>query len=197
MSHPVLSILTPSIPRRKALAWALIQQVEKEARGKPVEHLVLVDNVKRSIGLKRQALLDAARGEWVTYVDDDDEISDDYVDVILEAVRKAPLESGVDVINFPIRVTINGEQEGVVLPSLAHEMEEYRPFPHKTKRKPHELSIWRASLAKKAVYQDTNVGEDFAWARQLWPLVRRELNLPTVIYHYKFEMGLAEPGVGK
>ena len=41
------------------------------------------DNKKRTIGKKRDEMLKLAQGKYVTFVDDDDRISDDYVDEIM------------------------------------------------------------------------------------------------------------------
>ncbi len=61
-----------------------------------VEHLVIFDNCKRSVGLKRQACLDIARGDYIAFVDDDDDISADYISRIREAIDT----TGADGITF-------------------------------------------------------------------------------------------------
>ena len=62
---PLLSILTPAVPSRMAQLAKLCDELAKQIGGLAVEHLTLLDNKRRSVGLKRQALLDIARGDYV------------------------------------------------------------------------------------------------------------------------------------
>ena len=69
---PILSILTPTIPARESLLAALsaeiMTQIEEGGFHGKVEHLSFSDNRTRSIGAKRQALVDIARGDYVAFV---------------------------------------------------------------------------------------------------------------------------------
>ena len=83
--YMILSILTPTIPGREKQLQALQQKIEGQIGGQPVEHLILSDNRKRSIGAKRQALVNIARGQYIAFVDDDDDIADSYVAELVTA----------------------------------------------------------------------------------------------------------------
>jgi glycosyltransferase involved in cell wall biosynthesis len=80
----------------------LSQAFEHQIGEFPVEHLILMDNKRRTVGEKRDALLRAAKGNYVAFVDDDDFISPDYVSLILEKTiggimeRMSPAEATVD-----------------------------------------------------------------------------------------------------
>ena len=78
-----LSILTPTIPGREKQLLELTEKIQKQIGDLPVEHLSLCDNRKRSIGAKRQSLVDIAQGKYIAFCDDDDDISDDYVEETL------------------------------------------------------------------------------------------------------------------
>ena len=54
-----------------------------------IEVIVLYDNKKRTIGQKRNALLDLAQGNHLVFLDDDDRISDDYILSIMEILDKS------------------------------------------------------------------------------------------------------------
>ena len=99
-----LSILIPSIPERFETVIPLIENLQNQIGDKDVEVLLLSDNMKMSIGEKRQKLKELAKGEYWAFVDDDDDISDDYIEQLLKGV-----ESGKDVITFHQWSTINGE----------------------------------------------------------------------------------------
>src|SRR4030095_2341394 len=81
----------------------LCKVIADQIRNDPVEHLVLLDNKKRTVGEKRDALMRAARGDYISFVDDDDMIALDYVALILQKIRLAP-----DVITFMQQATVAG-----------------------------------------------------------------------------------------
>ena len=68
----------------------------------------MLDNKRRSVGSKRNCLLDSAHGEYVSFIDDDDEVATDYVDKILRNIvtaRRPP--EPADVICFGQRATLH------------------------------------------------------------------------------------------
>ena len=85
----LLSILTASIPERSGQRAILTETIAQQIGDLPVEHLSLVDNRKRTIGAKRDALLRIARGTFVAYVDDDDTVTPDYVGSLIAARNAA------------------------------------------------------------------------------------------------------------
>lgn len=68
-----LSILIPTVPRRKAHLERLLATLEPQLTDE-VELLVLMDNKKSLIGSKRQKMIDISQGEYIVFIDDDDEI---------------------------------------------------------------------------------------------------------------------------
>lgn len=78
-----LSILILSIPSRLSnFLPTLLQNLLKQAEPfkNQVEILTLIDNKVRSIGKKRQNLIDIAEGEYIAFIDDDDRVSDNYIE---------------------------------------------------------------------------------------------------------------------
>ena len=78
---PKLSILIPSIPSRIQdrmipLYHKLQEQIRKLDNPKDVELLCVIDNKRRSIGYKRESLVYIARGNYLAFVDDDDDNED-------------------------------------------------------------------------------------------------------------------------
>ena len=68
-----LSILIPTVPRRKEHLERLLATLEPQITDE-VELLVLMDNKKSLIGSKRQKMIDISQGEYIVFIDDDDEI---------------------------------------------------------------------------------------------------------------------------
>jgi len=105
------SILIPAIPERyhsaHALLYSLLEQ-QSVARMQDVELLYLMDNRRRSVGAKRNNLLAMARGDYLSFVDDDDQIAADYVQKIYRQIAAARKNNPpADVICFPQRCTLN------------------------------------------------------------------------------------------
>lgn len=61
----LLSILIPSIPHRIDKMKRLFERLQEQIGDKNIEVLSFLDNKKRSIGLKRDALVQLARGSTV------------------------------------------------------------------------------------------------------------------------------------
>ncbi len=199
------SVLTPTVPGRLDLVVPLIRSLQDQIGSLPVEHLVLCDNKRRTIGSKRQALLEAAQGDYIAFVDDDDHVADDYVSCILreiaplmtlsvpedDSAESVRLEPKPDLVVFPIHVRINGDQDGIVEPSVRYappdgDITKLQPYaPPVTYRPPHELLVWRRSVALRGKFPDVSGGEDFLWARQVWPLVQVERRIDKVLYYYE------------
>jgi hypothetical protein len=90
------SILISGIPERfhlvHKLLFSLLEQ-QAVARMPDVELLYLLDNRRRTVGAKRNSLLGMARGEYASFIDDDDEVANDYVQKIYREIcttRKTP-----------------------------------------------------------------------------------------------------------
>ena len=79
-----LSILILSIPSRIDEATRTIKKLEDQlGNRRSVEILVFTDNRSQSISEKRNVLLRAARGKFVCFLDDDDGVANNYVDLLI------------------------------------------------------------------------------------------------------------------
>lgn len=195
MSSPVprLSVLVCGVPSRLASGPPCLLSLLRQAEGKPVEVLYLLDNKRRTIGAKRQALLAIARGDYVSYVDDDDAVAPDYVDRLLGAI--VDVEVSPDVVVFPVKVTLNGGSEGVVEASAREPvLEPYRPGGI-TRRRPIQIACWRRELVVDVPFPDANAGEDDGWGDVASARVVREVRVDAVLYHYRWSAAGTE-GVG-
>lgn len=179
-----LSILTPAIWDRdykaKAL-WVKIRgQIEAAEADGEVEHLVYFDNKARSIGAKRQALIDTARGDYVAFVDDDDDISADYVECLLKGAG-----SNADVLTFK-QDAHWGKQRSIVHFSGRHRDETFNPD-GVTKRAPWHNCAWRREVVEGCLFGESNYGEDLVWCRQARKRVRNEMHIDRVLHIYRHD----------
>ena len=185
-----LSILTPAVPSRLRQLDKLCDKISRMIGSSPVEHLVFLDNKKRSVGLKRDALLRMAKGKYVAFVDDDDDISWDYIAAILGAS-----EMNVDVITFLQEASING-QKGIIEFKLGNPNEEFGTN-GVTRRNAWHVCAWRRTLAILSRFPDLNYGEDWRFAAPLCELAKMEHHIPEILHYYRHSTQTTEapPGI--
>ena len=178
---PLLSILTPTIPGREAQLHALQTRIKAQSSGLKslgqVEHLILSDNRQRSIGAKRQALVDIARGEYIAFVDDDDDIAEDYVSSLLEAIEK-----GADTITFEQRAVYNGLESKVIF-GINNRDEAFNAGGI-TLRAPWHVCAWRRDRVADCQFAESNYGEDRIWAIQARRRARTGYHIDRVLHTY-------------
>lgn len=194
MGEIILSILTPSIPKRilSGQLGALCLEIEKQIGTLPVEHLVLTDNKRRTVGEKRDALLRTARGQYVAFVDDDDWVSDDYVASIVACCRHpAGSSDSPDVITFRQQATVNGAT-GTIEFGLGNGNEAFLPG-GVARRNAWHVCAWRRTLAILSHFPATNYGEDWAFAQPLCHLPNlRDVHIPKVLHYYRHDTKTTE-----
>lgn len=174
--QPILSILTPSVPSRNVSS--LQEKIEKQIGDLPVEHLVFCDNKKRSIGEKRQSLVNIANGKYIAFVDDDDDICEGYVAEILKAAQSNP-----DVITFKQQSFYN-EHESEIVFGINHQDEPFNPG-GVTYRAPWHICAWKREKVTDCQFAFTNYGEDKIWALQARKKIKTGLHIDKVLQIYR------------
>jgi glycosyltransferase involved in cell wall biosynthesis len=177
--QPMLSVLIPTISQRSEEANALFNRLELQAAPYPVEILMLRDNKRSGIGEARNKLLRASSGKFITFIDDDDDFSDDYFKTVLPM-----LSEQADVISYNQRADVDGAV-GEVRCSLKHDN---MPFMEGriTLRKPWFWCAWNRELALSHAVPKVNEREDVLWLRHLWAEAETEINIPKILHHYNF-----------
>ena len=177
------TIMILSIPSRiQKHLIPLYEKLLKQAESYPeVEILCLIDNKKMSIGEKRQSLIDIARGKWVAFMDDDDDVTDDYMETIVNTIKKEP----ADVITFDQHCIVNG-REFTVNFDMNNPNERYIPGMTHIKRPPFHMCFWRAEIAKQAKMESSSYGEDFAWCSLMYPKIQSEAHIDKILHLYRY-----------
>lgn len=181
--NPKLSILIPSIPSRFDKMFNLYNRLLVECKELPIEILCLVDNKIRSIGEKRNDLVQLAKGEYLTILDDDDSFFEGYAVEILKAI-----ESNADVITFNQKCTLDGESFFVNF-SLYNECNEPAKFDNEgnylnIKRLPFHCCVWKSNIAKSETFASVSYGEDWHWCKRLIQKCETECHIDKVLHHY-------------
>ena len=117
----LLSILIPTLETRQqvfsTLFTAINRQIAESNLSGEVEVLYECDKGEQSIGGKRNLLLNRARGQFVSFVDDDDALNPEYVWRICEAIRDHP---SADCIGMNGTITFRGSRSYSVTYSLRY-----------------------------------------------------------------------------
>lgn len=133
-----------------------------------------------NVGIKRNRLLRQSTGEYIVFVDSDDEIASNYVSLILEACK-----SGADCIGISGIITTNGHDK-----RQWHISKEYGKWftgPDGVYyRTPNHISPVKRELALQAGFPEIPFGEDAEYSRRLLPLLKTEVKIEQNIYHYKY-----------
>jgi len=180
-----LSLLIPTLASRrvqlKRLVEGLEDQVRKAGRSSEVEILSYADAGERPIGYKRNVLLSRAQGEFVAFIDDDDAVSERYIDLICGALGRRP---EVDCLGFRGIITFRGSHPREVVYSLQYR--EIFSRNHTYYRPPAPFTPIRRAVAVRYRFPEVSYSEDFYWMLQLRDdrALRREEFIDAVLYYY-------------
>lgn len=186
-----LSICIPSVPSRIEkylipLMNNINEQIDKLNNPKDVELLVFTDNKRRSIGMKRQSLLDIASGKYICFIDDDDQVRSDYVQCLIDGI-----ESGADVITFKQHVWLNQLGPFPLTFKLGHKVNEM-PNLSGFVRPPWHVCAWVSTIAKQCKYSDEMYGEDWDWAKEANKLAKTSYHINKVLCSYIYSDTITE-----
>lgn len=176
-----LSLLIPSIAERGHLLERLLRSIDAQKNGYDVETLVLVDSRQRKIGNKRNELLQKASGDYLAFIDDDDRISDDYIQKVFEGIEKC-----VDCCSLTGIITFDGLKPKPFIHSIQNDR--YWEDEWAYMRFPNHLNTIKSSIAKQFYFPETNHGEDTDFATQMHKsgLLKTEHFIDGVIYYYDY-----------
>jgi len=183
MSDITLSILIATMPSR----WvkfghmqAYICENAEDAGLLGYIEIISDDSMDYNIGTKRNKLLQQAKGEYIVFIDDDDQISHDYVSKILQACK-----SGFDCIGISGIITTNGSDK-----RQWHISKDYGRWYTGNDgtyfRTPNHISPVKRELALQAGFPEISFGEDAEYSRRLLPLLKTETKVEGNIYHYDY-----------
>ena len=188
--RPKLSILIPSVPSRIDKVKSLYDRLNCLIGDSLVEVLTFTDNKKRSIGKKREALVKISNGEYVCFLDDDDDFFDEYVSELLHATEK-----GTDVITFKQKCTIDGKSCIVDFDLNHTENEEVKMINSEykdVKRMPFHICAWKSEIAKSEDFPDVGYGEDWDWCKRLLSKTKTQYKIDKLLHHYVFDSKVTE-----
>jgi len=202
MRQPLLSILIPTVVGREnqhkkifkkiknGKAWKEINMKYYDCEWHCAERLDGViqimscrDDKTVTIGQKREWLYKECTGLFAWQIDDDDDISDNAIELIFEAIKQNP-----DCITSEEYVNIDGKEYKSNHSLYYHDWEgeghvEFSDGFH-FHRTPFFKSVIKTEIARSVPIPHIRFGEDHQWAQALKQHLKTEVHIPEQIYSY-------------
>jgi len=179
------SILIPTLVERSGKLSRLLSSIhEKRKRICPdlkIEFCISCDNREKSVGVKREELLKGARGKYMSFVDDDDDLTDAYFEDALACIR-----GGFHVCRLRGQMsqyTFTHSVENKLTDPMARGDVFLRP--------PNHLNVMLTDMANLVPFKDATSGEDLDWAIRLakFGFLRTEYQSDESRIHYIYNLG--------
>lgn len=186
----ILSILIPTIPDREDRFRKLLNELWLQRAALNETHPTLgdvdifINDSKHflaggiSIGKKRESLVKAAQGKYLCFLDDDEDISPNYVETL---VRLCQLDT--DVVTFR-NLTKTDFYWTVVDMSLKNPVNEEATPERIVKRRPWHICPVKSEYAKRYEFPDSNYGEDWKWFEQVLKHCDTEAHTDAILHVY-------------
>lgn len=189
-----LTIAIPSIPSRirmnmEPLLSRLLAQIGDR---KDVEVVSILDNKMMTIGRKRQLLHHIAQGKYCVIIDDDDDVTPDFVKEVCDAIEK---NDGVDVIAYDQEAIINGVSF-LISTDINHPCSPFDQLPPRPRdsngnfipcrRPPWHWCAWRTELAKQSSFGDSFSGEDTLFVENAIKLAKTQYKINKMLHIYRW-----------
>ena len=179
----LLSILICSVEneeRKKSLQkliYELQHQINKNYAEELVEIIIDTDNMIKSVGKKRNDLIEKAKGKYVCFIDDDDFISDNYLNVILNH-----LNFDYDIVLIAISQILDGNITKTIIPSLYIDNVVSNNSIFKTNH--FHLCPHKKSIAKLVLFDCINFSEDMIYSQKIVQYITNYFLVEEPLYLY-------------
>ena len=182
-----LSILIPTLQERAASLELLVDEIEaqlKQSLFASGEVEVLFDGAARgakTIGAKRNDLLRKAKGKYIAFIDDDDMIGPEYINLAFETYIHT-----FDCCKLNGIITFDGKAPREFIHSI--EYDHYFEKDQVYYRCPNHLNFIKRELVQDIPFPENNFGEDTEWALAVRDakVLRTELMHSETIYYYQY-----------
>jgi len=146
-----------------------------------VEILFFKDNRQYSVGYKRNTLMRQSKGMYVNFIDDDDDVHDNYIKMIYEELQSKP-----DCVSLTGIITFNGNWPCPFVHTIQHK--DHYKIGNTFYNPPNHISTIKRSVASRFPFPDISYGEDYNWAMQICHsgLLQTESVITTPYYFYRY-----------
>lgn len=143
--------------------------------------IVMQDGKRLTVGDKRNKLISLADSTYVSFIDDDDIVMNEYTTEILNAMSNDPDCIVFDAIRF-----VDGKKDKQVKYGIEYGRD-YNDDQFYY-RIPNHLMAVKKQIASYVKYRAINFGEDSLWAKNAFRLIKTQARIDKVLYHYLFSV---------
>lgn len=178
-----LSILILTLNSRKYYLDRILNILNNQ-KTEEVEILINSDNGEKSIGQKRNELLDKSIGKYISFIDDDDIVENCYVQEILNAIKSNPDCVGIHLLH---------KEDGILKGLTYHSLKYKNWFDEENKensnlrnyyRNPNHLNPIKREYSLKVKFPNINNGEDRYYSMNILKYLETEVYIEKPIYQY-------------
>ncbi len=136
---------------------------------------------EHTVGFKRNALLEQSQGAYVSFIDDDDDVHEHFVQLIYEKLCNNP-----DCVSLVGIITFNGTNPKKFIHSIQYST--YFEQDNVYFRPPNHLNPIKRSIAVQFSFPEKNFGEDADWTLALAQskLLKKEERIDIPYYFYVY-----------
>ena len=194
MNKYILSILIPTTPDRinKLNQLLNILKPQQDKYINQVQLLTLTTPTykqsplkQNTIGYKRQELINQAQGSHCCFIDSDDKVDQQYIELILEAIRAKPDCTHCSLLG---QYYINGKLDGNFQHSNKYnEWKTNKKGNIKYQRYPNHLNVIKTDIVKKYKFKEIMHGQDRDFSDRIKKELTNEAYIANTLYYYYFE----------
>jgi hypothetical protein len=187
----ILSILIPTIPEREDMLSNLLHNLLLQIDDLSTWHPTLGEvqlhfddrasflNGGPSIGEKRHWLVCHAKGKYLCFLDDDEDIAPNYIETLVRLCQ-----NNSDVVTFR-SLAKNDFYWTIIDMSLQNKLNEEANPDRIIKRPPWHVCPVKSEYAKQYNFEDLNYGEDWNWFEKVLRHCRTESHTDAVLHCYQ------------
>ena len=193
MNKPLLSILIPTVVGREDDLYRVTKKIcgggftEEDmitgAAGKyfgECQLHIIKDDKQITVGEKRERLYEAAEGLFSWQIDEDDDIADNAIELILEAIKSNP---EIPCITFREKCMMNGVYKSSNH-SIKYEKWQDNFDGYDYVRCPFYKDVIRTDIAQSVPFPHIRYNEDEQWSMAIKPLLTDEIHIDEELYYY-------------
>lgn len=181
-----LSILIPTLHRRKTTYDILVSELQKQKEKYPagtIEIRSTVDDGELTIGEKRNILLSQAKGKYFAFIDDDDMVSENYIDLLM-----AGISTDADCLSLIGEYWVFDGNKFNYDRNFFHSLKYHTWYDDALGyyRNPNHLNCIKTDLVRDIPFPSKSHGEDSDWSKMVLSLgrLKTEAEIPFVLYKY-------------
>jgi hypothetical protein len=178
----LLTICFPTIVGREKQFEYIFNKIGNQVRDlgliEEVNAVHFKDNKEISIGMKRDSMYKQATGLFSVQIDDDDDVADDFVKSIYDAIKENP---DVDCIGYMERCIMDGVTK---YSKISNEFNDWATTSTGYERTPFFKVPIKTSICQQVGVSDIRFGEDHDFAQRAKPFIKTQTFIDKALYYY-------------